>query len=118
MKNLISLILVCCVLSITPTLAQRILPAEAKKGSLTMIEYPMVMLDEEPARLAPGAIIRNEQNLIVVPGALPPEVEFKVRYFVDTNGELSRIWILTQEEIAGRPKRNEPSIPGLDNQAP
>jgi len=54
--------------------------------------------------LAPGAQIRNAANLIIVPTALPPDA--LVRYLVDAQGMVMRVWILTPQEAAQPDGRN------------
>jgi hypothetical protein len=83
----------------TPALAQRALPAEAKRGTTGERQmFPMVQIGTEVLRIAPGGIIVNHNNLTITQGQLPPGSE--VLYELDRNGEMSRIVILTPEEQA------------------
>lgn len=76
----------------------RTVPADAKRGTLTHVGQSEVRLDGKQARLSPGAQIRDENNRIVLPTMLPPDS--KVKYLPDAVGNLHRIWILSQQEIA------------------
>ena len=82
-----------------PALAQRALPAEAKRGTTGERQmFPMVQIGAEILRIAPGGIIINSNNLSITQGQLPPGAE--VLYQLDRNGEVQRIVILTPEEQA------------------
>jgi hypothetical protein len=85
-------------------LPQRIPPisARAQRGVLRIVQPPEVLLNSRPARLAPGARIRNRNNLIVVSGALLGE-DLPVRYTLDPMGLVHEVWVLTAEEAARDP---------------
>ncbi len=86
----------------TPSLAQmqRLLPANGKLGQVfgQQQQYPMVQINREVLRLAPGGVIVDQNNRFIVHGALPPQAE--VLYVVDNRGDISRIIILTPDELA------------------
>jgi len=100
-------VLLLCSLALaplTPGLAQepqRIPPMapSAQRGVLAVIAPPDVLLDGQPARLAPGARIRDRNNLLVVSGALIGQ-QLVVRYTRDPLGLLREIWVLTPAEAA------------------
>lgn len=76
---------------------ERALPEDARRGRL----YPprgdgLVVIDEQVFRLAPGAQIRNQQNLLVVPMQIVDAVE--VLYLTDASGAINRVWLLTSRE--------------------
>ena len=82
-----------------PSLAEsRTLPADAKRGEIRHVQDMLVEIDGKRMMLAPGAQIRNAQNLIIVPTALPPGAY--VKYVLDAQGMVSRVWILTRQEAA------------------
>ena len=58
-----------------------------------------VTVDGKSMTLAPGAVIRDQTNLIIVPAAMPREGAL-ADYVEDKNGQLFRIWLLTPEESA------------------
>ncbi|MGQ0509742.1 MAG: hypothetical protein ACT4P9_03940 [Betaproteobacteria bacterium] len=76
----------------------RTIPTDAKRGTLTHVGQSEVRLDGKTARLSPGAQIRDANNRIVLPTMLPPDS--KVKYLPDALGNLHRIWILSEQEIA------------------
>ena len=78
---------------------QRLLPANGKLGqAYGQQQYPMVRIDRKVLRLAPGGVIVDENNRFIVHGALPAQAA--VLYVIDNGGEISRIVILTPEELA------------------
>ncbi len=78
--------------------APRPFPPAAKKDML----YPdseridALHIGSQLLRVAPGAVIRDRRNLIVLRNALREPV--RVRYQLDAAGRVFRIWILTPEE--------------------
>ena len=79
--------------------AQRTLPANAKRAEIgTQQMLPMVMLNTEAHRLAPGGIIFDTANRRITQGQLRPGSE--ILYELDRNGEILRIVVLTPEEEA------------------
>ena len=82
-----------------PAVAQlRTIPADAKRGTLSHVEGMTVELDGKRAQLAAGAQIRDGSNMIVVPTMLPKDV--LVKYQLDTQGQVGRVWILSPQEAA------------------
>jgi hypothetical protein len=82
-----------------PAAAQfRNIPVDAKRAEMRHVQDMQVELDGKPMKLAPGAQIRNPNNLIILPMALPAGA--KVKYTVDAAGEIARVWILSDEEAA------------------
>ena len=81
---------------------QRPFPAHALRGELLIQQPPEVTLNGQPARLAPGARIRGENNLLVLSGALAGQ-KLTVNYTIDTYGLLLNVWLLSAEERARQP---------------
>jgi len=82
----------------------RALPAEAKKGEMRPPEATKVRIDGKTYPLSPGLRLRDQNNMIIFPGAVKEAVT--VRYTVDTMGMIDRVWILTPAEkaaAAGKP---------------
>lgn len=75
----------------------RTIPGEAKMGEMAPPWQGRVTIGGATLSLAPGAQIRNESNMIVMPTAIQQPVV--VRYQTDTLGLVSRVWILTPTEI-------------------
>jgi hypothetical protein len=78
---------------------ERTLPAEAKRGFLKHEREALVSVDGAAARLAPGATIRDQRNLIILPAALPREGAWAA-YLLDRDGKISRAWLLSAGELA------------------
>jgi hypothetical protein len=76
--------------------AARSLPGDAKFVEDAEFSYPYVKVGEQTLRMAVGARIYNESNLIIMPAAVPAKAN--VLFKTDINGEISRVWILTDEE--------------------
>ena len=64
---------------------QRTFPQTALRGALVVGEPPEITLNGRPARLAPGARIRNQANMLQMSGSLTgvrllvPELELAAR---------------------------------------
>jgi len=78
----------------------RALPANGKLGELTGQQHPlpMVQINGAVVRLAPGGRIIDQNNRSIVHGALPTYAQ--VLYVQDPSGDISRIILLTPEEVA------------------
>ena len=81
---------------------QRTFPQNAMRGALVMGAPPEITLNGQPARLAPGARIRNQDNLLEMSGALIGQ-RMLVNYTLETNGLVKEVWILRADEAAIRP---------------
>ena len=77
-------------------------PADALRGDLQVLQPPEALLNGEPVRLAPGARIRGENNLLLVTGVLAGR-RHVVHYRLDLNGQIGELWLLTDAERAVRP---------------
>jgi len=90
--------------SITAHAQLRHIPADAERGEIRHLEEMLVQINGKPMRLAPGAQIRDASNLIVLPIAVPAGA--LVKYTRDTQGYVTRVWILTpQEAVQPDPKK-------------
>jgi hypothetical protein len=81
---------------------QRNFPANALRGELVILQPPDVRLNGQPARLAPGARIHGQDNLLQMSGALVGQ-RLVVNYTRELSGLLLDVWILTPAEQARRP---------------
>ncbi|HUL41838.1 MAG TPA: hypothetical protein VLV32_08030 [Burkholderiales bacterium] len=79
-------------------LAGRLLPQNGVLGELTASSYPYVIIGDKKLHLAPGSLIFDQNNRIILPNYLPRKAT--VLYSVDSNGDLHEMWILTPEEVA------------------
>ncbi|MSQ70864.1 MAG: hypothetical protein EXR27_06185 [Betaproteobacteria bacterium] len=83
----------------------RSIPDAAKRGVIRPVGGMVVSIDGVTALLSPAARIRDQQNLIIVPSALPSEGA-TARYDIDVDGQVQRVWLLTPEEMA-RPEKSK-----------
>jgi len=72
-------------------------PGDARRGYIQHVQEMSVTLNGTRATLAPGAVIRNQNNLIIVPAALPSGGAWAA-YVLDRNGQIFRVWLLTPGE--------------------
>ena len=98
--------LICALMLATTAVAQmRQIPDFAKRGNIVDIQGPIVEIDGQQMRLSPGAQIRSQANLFIVPMSLQPGA--LVKYTLDGSGQIRRIWVLTPEEAAAPDKTPE-----------
>lgn len=89
-------------LPVTSGLAQaqalfRVFPGPAELAVFTPQNHPEILINQKPARLSPGALIRNTENRIVLLGSL--QGDYAVSYTKDFLGEVNLVWLLTPPEI-------------------
>ncbi len=77
-------------------------PATALRGDIVVTQPPELLLNKLPARLAPGARIRGQDNLLQVSGAIAGQ-RLLVNYTLDLQGQLLDVWVLSADEAARRP---------------
>jgi hypothetical protein len=81
---------------------QRNFPQTALRGELQITQPPEAVLNGQPVRLAPGARIRGEDNMLKMSGAMVG-AKLMVHYTVDPLGLVYDVWILNEQERAKRP---------------
>lgn len=82
--------------------APRNFPATALRGEIVVAQPPDIRLNGRPARLAPGARIRGQNNLLLLSGALI-EQRLLAHYTLDPHGLVLDVWLLTPEEASRAP---------------
>jgi hypothetical protein len=88
---------------IAPAAAQqRNFPPQALRGGLVILAPPEAVLNDQPARLAPGARIRGQNNMLQMSASLVG-AKLLVHYTLDLQGHIRDVWILTPEEAARQP---------------
>ncbi|HLU76730.1 MAG TPA: hypothetical protein VKZ48_02360 [Burkholderiales bacterium] len=105
----------------------RQIPADAKPARMTVLQQNVVQLDDKQYLLAPGALIRDTSNIIVLPTMVPTRAP--VRYQLDNMGQIKRVWLLSAAEAAQveaqkpvplpapiQENKDEPRGDGLDDQ--
>ena len=80
----------------------RTFPSNALRGDLVVLQPPEILLNGQVSRLAPGARIRDMQNMLQLSGALVG-LRFLVNYTHDAAGQPLQVWILTPAEAARQP---------------
>lgn len=99
-----------------PALAQlaRTFPAAARLGRLEVRVFPEATLNGEPVRLAAGARIYDQRNMIVMPASLSGSFDALVER--DPVGNLGRVWILTPDELTAAQARERERANGSAGQ--
>jgi hypothetical protein len=77
--------------------AVRDLPLTSLRGEAVFGQPPDVLLNKQPVRLAPGARIRGQNNMLVLSGSLVGQKQ-TVNYTIDHYGLLKDVWLLREEE--------------------
>lgn len=77
----------------------REVPADVRYARLQVLQTPLVLVDDQPARLSPGARIRNPMNLLVLPATLAGQ-NLPVVFRRDPSGLVHEVWVLTEAEAA------------------
>ena len=106
MRRKLLALLICALVLPAAAMAQvRRIPDSATRGRIVHIQDNIVEIDGRPMRLSAGAQIRTRDNLFIVPTSLPPGAP--VKYTLDGNGQIHRIWVLAPEEAAAPDKKPE-----------
>ncbi len=80
------------------------IPQESLRGFVRHLQEMAVIVDEKVVvQLAAGAQIRNQQNLIIVPVAIPRSGAW-ADFTLNAEGQIFRMWLLTPAEFA-QPRR-------------
>jgi hypothetical protein len=82
--------------------SMRKFPPTALRGTFEVVQAPDVALNGKPARLAAGARIAGQDNMLKLSASLTGQ-KYLVHYTVDTQGLLKDVWILTADEAAKKP---------------
>lgn len=82
---------------------ERQFPANALRGVITFGAYPEIQLGSQPTRLAPGARVRGQDNLLATPASLTGQ-RWTVHYTIEsTSGLVQDVWVLRPDEMKRRP---------------
>jgi hypothetical protein len=80
-------------------ISQRVLPEKGERGRLGEPQpLPMVKIGNRVLRLAPGAVLFDQQNRSIVHAHLPEGAD--VYFTKDLSGNVLRVYILTEQERA------------------
>ena len=92
--------------------ADRPLPKDGILGMFHPAAIPAIVIDDETIKLAAGAQIRDQKNLIVQTGAINgPDVH--VLYQKNPQGQIQHMWILTDQEYQHISSGDTPLLPGV-----
>jgi len=78
-------------------------PANIKRGVMTVMAPPEVLINGTAMRLSPGVRIRGPNNLLLMSGALIGQ-QYSVNYVLEQQNLVRDVWILTQAEVDLLPK--------------
>jgi hypothetical protein len=95
-------LLICFLLTTTALSAsalERPFPPVAKRGTMSPAISPAIVIDGKARVLSHAARIWNQRNLITRPSSLQGS-GFVVNYTEDRQGNIDRVWILTDEEAS------------------
>lgn len=76
-------------------------PVGTLRGRFMVVNSPEIQLDGQPERLAPGARIRDAQQMLVMPAAITGQ-NLLVNYKRDAAGLVREVWILTPDEAQAK----------------
>jgi hypothetical protein len=98
-----SSLFIACALAFPATAqVQRNFSAKALRGEVVFGTPPQVTLNGKPARLAPGARIRDANNMLLMSGTLVGG-KAVINYTTELEGMLQDVWILNPAEAARKP---------------
>ena len=72
-----------------------LIPQDAREGRIIAKQFPVVEIDGDLYRLAPGARIFSLKKRTITPIHLPPKA--KVKYLLDRNGQVKMIWLVGEQ---------------------
>jgi len=81
---------------------ERPFPAITKRGTLSLGTFPEIVLNGQARLMSTAGRIFNQQNLIQMPASIS-DSNLVVNYTEDFQGNVDRVWILTEQEAAQTP---------------
>jgi hypothetical protein len=100
--SLIGLVLAALAATASAQVPQRNFPPHALRGEIAFGQPPEITVNGVPARLAPGARVRGQNNMLQMSAALAGG-KAVVNYTIDNGGQVFLVWILNDAEIANKP---------------
>lgn len=97
MMRLLAAAILLCASAAAPA-QLRTVPPHAVRAEMWHLQDRLVLIGKAQVLLSPGAQIRDADNRLVLPGAIPPGSI--VKYLPDGMGNVFRVWILTAQEAA------------------
>ncbi|MGE0808397.1 MAG: hypothetical protein AB7L76_22855 [Burkholderiaceae bacterium] len=83
----------------------RPIPPSAQLAKLQVLSFPEARIDGKPAQLSAGTRIYDRNNLIALPASVTGIHDVLIER--DMNGQIGRIWILTEAELAAAQARRK-----------
>ncbi|WP_417067707.1 hypothetical protein [Niveibacterium terrae] len=77
----------------------RIFPADAQRATINAFDGRTMRLGKKDFLVAPGLVIRNQQNVIILANEMYGAKKVEVRVLFDGNGAVWQVWILTPGEL-------------------
>ena len=77
---------------------QRNFRQDTLRGEIVVVQTPEILLNGKGARLAPGAQIRGQDNLLVMSAAITG-TKLPINYTIDSYGLVKDVWILRPDEV-------------------
>jgi hypothetical protein len=84
------------------TIGHRFFPAKALRGTLVVGTPPEVTLNGRDARLAPGARIKDANDMVALSASLSGQ-KLVVHYTTDLSGLIMDVWVLNTVELENKP---------------
>lgn len=78
------------------------------RGEIAFGAFPEILLNRQPARLAPGARVHDQLNAMPMPGTLANQ-KFIVNFTLNSMGMVQEVWILRPDEIQVQPWPRTPA---------
>jgi hypothetical protein len=82
-------------------------PQNVLRAQLKVTQAPEVLLDGKPARLSPGARIRDTDNRLLLSSNIAGQ-SFVINFLRNSLGEVHEVWILNEAEARQKIKPNTP----------
>jgi len=83
-------------------IGHRFFPAKALRGTLVVGYAPEVTLNGKDARLAPGARIKDANDMVALSSTLAGQ-KLVVHYTTDLSGLIMDVWVLNSVELENKP---------------
>jgi hypothetical protein len=83
-------------------------PANARRGTMDVLQGAEIVMDGKAERLSPGGRIRGPNNMLVMTSAIAGE-RYTVNFTRDAYGNVHQVWILTELEAKQKIKSATPA---------
>jgi hypothetical protein len=83
-------------------------PANARRGTMDVLQGAEIVMDGKAERLSPGGRIRGPNNMLVMTSAIAGQ-RYTVNFTRDAYGNVHQVWILTELEAQQKIKSATPA---------